>query len=101
MSDPLQETVYYANSPSRSGGLLESDRRCVHPAPRIEAVRFDAPPAGRFRVGIDFPEACAEGVERAAYVLAIERDGERTLERGEIGLLRFEPIVLEFDVGRE
>jgi hypothetical protein len=112
VTDPAQESVYFANSPSRSGGILLADRRCGDPAPRVETIRYSSPMAGRYRVGVDFPRRCEPGLAsgvsgsgsssgseaEALYLVHVE-EGERVLERG--GLLQagvFEVIVLEFDV---
>jgi hypothetical protein len=74
VSDPLEETVYYANTPARSGGALEADRRCREPGDGVETVRFAAPRAGRYRVGVDFQHRC-DGEERVApWVLSIDRN---------------------------
>jgi uncharacterized protein YfaP (DUF2135 family) len=104
VTDPLQESVYFANSPTRSGGRLVDDRRCSDPSPRVEAVHFPQPMAGRYRVGVDFHGRCEEtslsGEEKSEglYVVRVE-EGGRVLER--IGMLTpglFEVIVIEFDV---
>ena len=58
VSDPLEETAYYANTPVRSGGALDADRRCPEPGDGVETVRFAAPLAGRYRVGVDFQQRC-------------------------------------------
>ena len=98
VSDPLQETVYFANERAQSGGVLREDQRCGSPAPRIEVVEWAAPPPGRYRVGIDFPSRCAKGGPRQApYAVAIERGGRRTLLRGVAELGVFVPIVDRFD----
>jgi hypothetical protein len=82
VSDPLEETVYYANTPARSGGALEADRRCREPGDGVETVRFAAPRAGRYRVGVDFQHRC-DGEERVApWVIAVDANGERRLLRG-------------------
>lgn len=82
VSDPLEETVYYANTPVRSGGALDADRRCREPGERVETVRFAAPLAGRYRVGVDFQHRCG-GEERVVpFAIAIEAQGERRLLRG-------------------
>ncbi|MDX1642860.1 MAG: PPC domain-containing protein, partial [Thermoanaerobaculia bacterium] len=102
VSDPAKETVYYANTPSKSGGALEADRRCAHPAPRVERVRFDAPPPGGYRVGVDAPRRCgedAEGGDPVVYVVAVERPGRPLLlRRGRITPVRFDPVVVELDL---
>src|SRR5262245_1845234 len=42
VTDPLQETVYFANSPTRRGGRLEQDLRCDAATPRSEVVVFES-----------------------------------------------------------
>jgi hypothetical protein len=96
VSDPLEETVYYANTPVRSGGALGADRRCGEPGERVESVRFPAPLAGRYRVGVDFPQRC-EGEERVVpWAISIEAHGERRLLRGLAALHVFASRVEEF-----
>jgi hypothetical protein len=95
VTDPLQETVYYANSPSRSGGVLESDRRCDALAPRVEVVRFEWPPAGRYRVGVDYPERCRAARDSMPFLVVVDAHGQRHERRGTIELGHFLPIVVE------
>ena len=103
VTGPREETVYYANTPSGIGGALTLDRRCVHDAPRVEAVEFSAPLVpGRYRVGVDYPDSCtdARGESRAAAPFALRIDGpdaDRELE-GMAAHRIFEPIVLEFEI---
>jgi hypothetical protein len=82
VSDPLDETVYYANTPVRSGGALDADRRCPEPGDRIETVRFAAPLAGPYRVGVDFQHRCASDERIAPWAISIDANGERRLLRG-------------------
>jgi hypothetical protein len=82
VSDPLDETVYYANTPVRSGGALDADRRCEDAAPRVETVRFGRPLAGRYRVGVDFQRRCGGGADVVPWAISIESHGERRLLRG-------------------
>jgi len=95
VTDPLQETVYFANSPSRSGGELEGDLRCDAPAPRVEVVRFEWPLAGRYRIGVDYPERCRAAKEPIPFLVVVESQGQRHERRGEIALGQFQPIVVE------
>jgi hypothetical protein len=101
VTDPQQETVYFANTPSRSGGALEADLRCDAPSPRIERVVFPAPEPGRYRVGVDFPARC-DGRRRGgpvALLVVLEHGALRHEQRGVIHPLRFEPVVLEVEIG--
>ncbi len=81
VSDPLEETVYYANTPGRSGGALDADLRCPH-ARGVETVRFPSPLPGHYRVGVDFQHRCASDERLTPYVLSIEAHGERRVLRG-------------------
>ena len=99
VTDPLEETVYFANSPSASGGRLEADLRCDSPGggDRIEVVRFAAPLPGRYRVGLDHPEGC--GVARpAGFALAVVREGAVEVRSGTLQPLEFRLAALEFEV---
>ncbi len=82
VTDPLQETLYFAERSVRSGGRLEADLRCAAPAPRIEVVRFAEPRPGRYRVGVDFMRRCDDGVRAAPWVMSIDALGERRFLRG-------------------
>lgn len=99
VSDPSLETVYYANTPSRSGGVLIGDQRCenAEASPRIEGVHFDAPQPGRYRVGVDFPEAC-DGAVAAPFVVRIDVGGAVHRVRGRARRLHFDSRVLEFEL---
>jgi hypothetical protein len=82
VSDPLDETVYYANTPVRSGGALAADRRCREPGDGVEAVRFAAPLAGRYRVGVDFQQRCQSEERVAPWAISVDANGERRILRG-------------------
>jgi len=102
VTDPLQETVYFANSPSRAGGRLDRDSRCQDPAPRVETVVFAEPRPGVYRVGVDFPEHCDGAHEPVAFAVVVDRDGRVLSEkRSAIMTLYFAPIVLETRVENE
>ena len=99
VTDPGLETVYYANARARSGGRLERDARCADQASgeRSEATRWPAPPAGRYRVGVDFPETCAERAPHdVSYRLVIEVDGRREEVRGRAKLAERDTQAFEF-----
>jgi uncharacterized protein YfaP (DUF2135 family) len=104
VTDPLQESVYFANSPTRSGGRLVGDRRCNDASPRIETVHFPKPIAGRYRVGVDFPKRCDEtsatgdAKKEGLYVVRVEEGGRVLERRGMLTPGLFEVIVIEFDV---
>ena len=99
VSDPLKETVYFANDRSQSGGALDADARCETPGPRIEQVSWSTPLPGRYRVGVDFPRRCGGRTRgRAPFAIAVERGGSRTLHRGVIDAGVFLPIVDRFDL---
>ncbi len=106
VTDPLQESVYFANTPTLTGGTLEQDQRCDDPAPRIERVHYALPMAGVYRVGVDFPRSCFEDESlldpqvTAPYAVRVD-EGGRTLEaEGVLERGVFEVIVLEFEVER-
>jgi hypothetical protein len=99
VTDPLEETVYYANSPAGfSGGRLDADRRCDAAAPRVETVAFADAPPGRYRIAIDHAEACGRAAT-AAWRVIVDGPGLREEARGEVSLGRFLPRVLEVELG--
>lgn len=99
VTDPLQETVYFGNTPTRAGGALDRDLRCDAPVPRVETVTFEAPPPGRYRVGVDHPRRCNGGRDPAPFAVEVLADGRELARReGEIPLSRFESKVLELEL---
>ena len=98
LTDPSQETVYFANTPSRvNGGRLAADCRCDARAPRIEVVVFENAPPGRYRVGVDHAERCAEaGAAAQPFLLIVEAGSRRRELHGEIPRGRFLVRVHEF-----
>jgi hypothetical protein len=97
VTDPQQETVYFANTPARSGGALDADRTCADAAPRVETVVFEAPLPGRYRVGVDHPASCGRDAG-AAFALRADRGAAGWRAEGRIAPRSFEPIVLELVV---
>jgi hypothetical protein len=93
---PGGETIYYAN-PRRA---FVRDARCADGAgaSRSEEVRWRTPASGRYRLGVDFPEACVDGVREAPYRLVVDLDGTRTEHPGTARLLVRQPWVAEVDV---
>ena len=101
VTDPSLETVYFANPRSQTGGLLEQDVTCqtvFSSVPRLERARWDHPPAGHYRVGVDFIDACKSEIEEAEFRIVIAVDGRLRETTGRLAKQRFEPVVLEFDV---
>ncbi len=98
VTDPLTESLYFANTPIRSGGELDADQTCDDPAPRVETALFSPASPGRYRVGVDFMTRCQRGAARVPFAVEVLSDGLRRLERGLIDFGHFEPLVLQFDV---
>jgi len=98
VTDAQRETVYFANSPSRSGGRLDRDRTCADAAPRVETVVFEYPASGRYRIGVDYPKSCDGRGDPAAYALLVEREGAKEVREGSAAPGRFAPVVLELDL---
>jgi uncharacterized protein YfaP (DUF2135 family) len=98
VTDPMHEEVYFANSPSRLGGVFEADRRCDDPAPRVETVRFSPAPAGRYRVSVDYPVRCVSpGMAAVPFRVTVEANGTRQEIEGIAHFGATEPVVVEFD----
>lgn len=97
VTGPLEETVYYANTPSRIGGELVQDRRCEHAGTRIEEVRFPVIP-GRYRVGVDYARGCGETRAPAPFALQVDAPTGRESRLGIAIHQVFEPIVFEFEI---
>jgi uncharacterized protein YfaP (DUF2135 family) len=101
VTDPGLETLYFANPRTASGGVLERDARCAErqPGEQIERARWTQPPSGRYRVGVDFLEACdGGGTVEASYSLMVEIDGRREEVTGRARRAERDPLVLEFGV---
>jgi hypothetical protein len=93
VTTPLGETVYYANPHD----VFVRDTRCsnVLSARHVEEARWRSPAPGRYRIGVDFPEACAERVAEAAYRVVVDADGRREDRTGTARLLVRNPAVFE------
>lgn len=98
VTGPTHETVYFANTPARSGGELERDLRCDAPAPRVEVVTFAPAADGAYRVGVDFPEHCDGRPDPVAFVVYLETSAGREERRRSIHPGHFLPIVLAADL---
>jgi hypothetical protein len=100
VTDPTQETTYFANSPSRLGGRLDADLQCdasPREPERAERIRYAAPLPGRYRVSVDHPRSC-ERPRAAGFALAVEHAGRRTFHSGTVRPREFRLIALEVDV---
>ncbi len=102
VTDPALESVYFANPRSESGGRLERDVSCsvvgAGAAPWIESAAWGDAPPGRYRVGVDFIDACSSETDEAEFRVVAEVGGKREERIGRVARQRFEPITLEFDV---
>src|SRR5439155_24529865 len=63
VTDPGLETVYFANTPSGSGGKLVRDLACgqlteTTPTTFSEEVVWTKAHPGRYRLGVDFSDTC-------------------------------------------
>ncbi|MGH0036699.1 MAG: hypothetical protein ACQGVK_16875 [Myxococcota bacterium] len=95
LTDPLQETIYFARRETRSGGVLLQDVRCDAPPPRIEAAVFPDPAPGVYRIGVDYAGACSDSPRPEGFVLEVVYRGRRWMRRDSIAPMHFEPIVWE------
>lgn len=100
VTDPVLETLYFANPRTASGGVLERDARCAdrQPAERVERARWTRPPPGRYRVGVDFLETCSGRAAEVTYSLRVEIEGRREEIVGHARRAERDPRVLEFTV---
>jgi uncharacterized protein YfaP (DUF2135 family) len=105
VTDPGLETVYFANPRSRSGGALEGDARCADAGGRAreerireERIRWTEPPPGRYRVGVDYIEACARAAREVSYRVTVDSGGRREETTGRARRAERAPRVLEFTV---
>jgi hypothetical protein len=104
VTEPSLETVYFANPSAQTGGRLERDVTCgtIRSEPKgeplFEEVRWNESGPGRYRVGVDFVDACGSGTEETAFRVVAEISGERREWSGMVRRERFQAIVVEFDV---
>ena len=108
VTDPLLETVYFANKKGRSGGKISADRRCDSPPLatteiQVEEVIFETPLSGRYRIGVDYPNRCDSGgvtgfEERAAFAVSVQHNGVQQNLKGSVGYRFFEVAVFDFDI---
>lgn len=107
VTDPSLESIYFGNPRSQSGGVLGNDVACADigraavGAAAVERVEWARPPGGRYRVGVDFPEACGSAAGEVAYRVVVEFAGKRQERSGTVHRAIFEPVAFEFDVPGE
>ena len=102
VTDPRQETVYFANAESGTGGRLERDQSCGDPpAPFRETVVWQSPPAGRYRVGVDYHDACGRSRRAVAFRVVVDVRGRREEATGWLEPAEFRYAALELDVEEE
>lgn len=104
LTDPSSETVYFANTPTRTGARLVRDARCADlataTAPFVEVANMPEPMPGRYRVGVDFIDACSAQHVPVSFRVVADLAGTRQEATGTIRLEQFQPIVVEFDLRR-
>ncbi len=98
VTDPLLETVYFANHRTKTGGAIVRDVRCDDVGPRVEEVRFEHPYPGRYRVGVDNPSRCDGARGPAAFAVSVTGAGISHDVRGAAPVEQFQLIVLEFEL---
>jgi hypothetical protein len=102
VTDPRQETVYFANSPSGSGGRLERDHACGEAPDQFrETTTWKAPPVGRYRVGVDYHAACGRSKHAVPFRVVVDVRGRREEATGWLEPAEFRYVVLEIDVQEE
>lgn len=97
VTDPAWATVYYARRDDHMG----DDARCLAGggvSGQWERAHWTRPPAGRYRVGVDFPDACGARLDAVPYRLVVERDGARREAHGHVRLAERQPVALEFTI---
>jgi uncharacterized protein YfaP (DUF2135 family) len=98
VTDPMLETVYFANHKSKAGGEISGDVRCDTEGDRLEMVSFPAPVPGRYRVGVDFPARCAGESGPAAFAVRVQHPNGELSKTGAVYFEQFEVAVLEFEI---
>ena len=98
VTDPLLETVYFANHRTTTGGEIVRDIRCEDTGPRVEEVRFEHPYPGRYRVGVDNPARCDGERAPAAFAVSVAGAGVSHHVQGAAPVEQFQLIVLEFEL---
>jgi hypothetical protein len=82
VTDPMNETIYYGDTTSSSGGVLDQDARgncrTDQPNPTIENVYWNAPnpPSGSYRVQLHYWGECNSGAGATLTTLSIAVGGQ-------------------------
>jgi hypothetical protein len=104
LTDPTWETLYFANNPTRGGGKIERDTRCVVPPatpPFVERAHVDEVKPGPYRIGVHFIDACGSDVGEASFRLVVDLEGKRFERVGSVRRDEFRVVALEFEVRDE
>lgn len=104
LTDPTWETVYFANTPSRTGARLLRDVRCRDvvggESAFVELAGMTDPLPGHYRVGVDFIDACKASHDPVSFRVVATYGDVRRETTGMIRLEEFAPIVVEFELRR-
>ena len=104
LTDPTWETVYFANTTSRTGARLLRDVRCRDvvgsESTFTELAGMTDPLPGHYRVGVDFIDACQASHDPVSFRVAATYGDVRRETTGMIRLEEFAPIVVEFELRR-
>src|SRR5262249_41519745 len=98
---PVAKAFSVANPRRRTGARLIRDSRCGQddPSPFVEIANLPEPLPGRYRVGVDFIDACAAREDQPVTFRVVVSLGAAHREAtGTIRLAQFQPIVLEFEL---
>jgi hypothetical protein len=97
VTDPAWVTHYYAHRKD----VMGPDARCEDGAPSagFERAHFAAPRPGRYRVGVDFPEACSGDPRGVPFRIVVDHDGKRrAVSSGSAELRIRNPAAMEFTI---
>lgn len=99
VTDPAQETVYFANPRAATGGRLANDTTCREAAERrLEVSSWERPPVGRYRVGVDFIEDCGRDLDQVRFRVVVDVHGRRFEREGTVQREVFEYEAFAFEV---
>src|SRR6185295_2017200 len=101
---PAGESLYFGNRRTRAGAVLADDARCGSAAAggaRLEEARLPSPVPGRYRVGVDFIDACGAAVDAVAFRVTV---GRSPRQREVVSVIRpgeFAVVVLELELSED